>query len=550
MPKTRSFINVNRLHLVYGIVLLLFFTSVLLLNAWVVDDAYITFRTVDNFVHGRGLTWNPGERVQVYTHPLWMLVVSLCYFFTSELFFTVIFLSLAVTLASVVIVARAATAGFRLSLWKIPLLVFALISSKAFIDYTSSGLENCLSYLIACLFLVKFLSFRQKSAEYHRKDVALLFFLASLAFINRFDTILLYVPAVVYLLWISHSTPKLICAREILLALSPAILWVLFSLFYYGSPFPNTAYAKDFSTGFPFSWKLQRGWEYLENSVAWDTSSYFILAVCVVLSIRDRTPQTLTSLIGIAFYMAYTVFSAASATHMSGRFFAVPFFMATVVLVILAPNLRFSLLSSILFITYIIYSPISAVKFGTSYYRPYNQIMNYIDTKWRVFNEGSALINWQPGKQMPDHIWYHEGERFRGPSQKVHVGGAFGGEAIGYFGFAAGPELYIIDKVGLSDPLLSRLPASQPEYIDQWKSGHFHRDIPNGYIESIENDCNMIQDADLRQYYDAVRIITRGPLFSVDRFRVIWNMNIGKYNYLIQHYVAQLTPADNLELRR
>ena len=34
-------------------------------NAWVCDDAFITLRTVDNLVHNRGLTWNPGERVQV-----------------------------------------------------------------------------------------------------------------------------------------------------------------------------------------------------------------------------------------------------------------------------------------------------------------------------------------------------------------------------------------------------------------------------------------------------------------------------------------------------
>lgn len=36
---------------------------VVLRNAWVGDDAYISFRTVDNFVNGYGLTWNVAERV-------------------------------------------------------------------------------------------------------------------------------------------------------------------------------------------------------------------------------------------------------------------------------------------------------------------------------------------------------------------------------------------------------------------------------------------------------------------------------------------------------
>ena len=36
-------------------------------------DALITFRVIDNFVHGYGLRWNIAERVQAYTNPLWML---------------------------------------------------------------------------------------------------------------------------------------------------------------------------------------------------------------------------------------------------------------------------------------------------------------------------------------------------------------------------------------------------------------------------------------------------------------------------------------------
>ena len=31
-------------------------------SAWLMDDAFITFRTIDNFVHGSGLTWNATEQ--------------------------------------------------------------------------------------------------------------------------------------------------------------------------------------------------------------------------------------------------------------------------------------------------------------------------------------------------------------------------------------------------------------------------------------------------------------------------------------------------------
>ena len=46
-------------------------------DAWLSDDSFITLRTIDNVWHGYGLRWNPIERVQTYTHPLWMLLLSL-----------------------------------------------------------------------------------------------------------------------------------------------------------------------------------------------------------------------------------------------------------------------------------------------------------------------------------------------------------------------------------------------------------------------------------------------------------------------------------------
>ena len=52
------------------IALLIFFAFVIIRTAWACDDAYISFRTVDNFVHGYGLTWNIDERVQVFTNPM------------------------------------------------------------------------------------------------------------------------------------------------------------------------------------------------------------------------------------------------------------------------------------------------------------------------------------------------------------------------------------------------------------------------------------------------------------------------------------------------
>ena len=50
--------------------------GLLLRAGWVTEDAYITLRPVDNWVNGFGLRWNPAERVQGYTHPLWMVLLE------------------------------------------------------------------------------------------------------------------------------------------------------------------------------------------------------------------------------------------------------------------------------------------------------------------------------------------------------------------------------------------------------------------------------------------------------------------------------------------
>src|SRR5262249_51797147 len=40
------------------------------------DDAMISMRYAHNLVHGYGLVWNPGEAVEGYTDPLWVLVMA------------------------------------------------------------------------------------------------------------------------------------------------------------------------------------------------------------------------------------------------------------------------------------------------------------------------------------------------------------------------------------------------------------------------------------------------------------------------------------------
>src|SRR6266576_5642508 len=137
---------------------LAFFLFIVVKEAWMGDDAYITLRVVDNFIHGYGLTWNTDERVQSYTHPLWMFCLSLVSFFTHEIYFSSLFLSITLSLIAVAI--------FAFFLARSPVLaglgIMTLAASKSFVDFSTSGLENTLTYLLIVLFMLVFYSCQQK----------------------------------------------------------------------------------------------------------------------------------------------------------------------------------------------------------------------------------------------------------------------------------------------------------------------------------------------------------------------------------------------------
>lgn len=51
--------------------------SLVFLYSWIMDDAYIYFRYIDNLViHGHGLVWNRGEYVEGFSSPAWALLLG------------------------------------------------------------------------------------------------------------------------------------------------------------------------------------------------------------------------------------------------------------------------------------------------------------------------------------------------------------------------------------------------------------------------------------------------------------------------------------------
>ncbi|MFZ5911711.1 MAG: hypothetical protein ACOYYU_17000 [Chloroflexota bacterium] len=505
--------------IVVGVALLAFLV-VLARNAWASDDAFITLRTVYNVLHGDGLRWNGAERVQTFTHPLWLFVLIPFYVAIRDPFFTLYAAGMVASLLTVYVLL----AKFFPQPWGIPLALAFVLSSKSFVDYSSSGLENPLSHLLALLFAGLLL----QSAGSSSKRVFFLSLLAALSMLNRLDTLLLFLPA---LLLTAYETRKTIwqSGKWMVLGFLPIILWEGFSLLYYGFPFPNTYYAK-LTTGIPQSDLYQQGWLYFQNSLVWDHVSLPTIGLAVLLSLFSRQARRASLALGILLYLAYIV--RIGGDFMSGRFFSTVFVLSVALLGSLILTWR---LASRAAPALMLASSVFILMVGLTSTRPpllvraltgTNAVENGIADEKATYFRCCGLLNRWSRSWLPKVA--EDARQARRDAEPIIVR-----ESIGIYGFYAGPNVYIMDKVCVGDPLRARLPVTS-----DWRIGHFPRHVPAGYIETITDDFqNHIREPHLREYYDKLLLVTRGDLFSLERLRVILEFNLGKYDPLLEAYV-------------
>ncbi len=517
-----------------SLLLLALFALVIVRRAWVSDDAYITFRTVDNFLHGYGLVWNVSERVQAYTHPLWMFLLMGADALTREIHFTSLVLSILTSCAALYLLATRITSSHLAAAFA----VLALTLSKAFVDYSTSGLENPLSHLLLVLFVIVFLSNERRSlinlptnsppTKERRSLIGPPFWLAlltSLLLLTRLDLALLVAPACLLFLAQNFNKPTL---RQLAFGSLPFLAWEGFSLFYYGFPFPNTYYAK-LSTGIPQIELTRQGIQYLLNTLEFDPLTLLLIlaGVLVAFTLRTRKPTALA--LGILLYLAYVI--RIGGDFMAGRFLTVPLLLAVILLTQLdfdALPLPQTLLIFAIPLLLGLNAPDAPLDFhDTATLQTPTEHVDHrgISDERLNYAPFTAPLALPRDAVPPTHIWAWQGTRDAGGDRPFAT--KFG---IGFYGYNAGPDIYIIDQLALADPLLARLPAARDIH---WRVGHYLRDLPGGYERTLETGKNTIKNDDLALYYDKLTLITRGPLFSKTRLLEILKMNLGMYDDLI-----------------
>ncbi|MBN62358.1 MAG: hypothetical protein CME20_13465 [Gemmatimonadetes bacterium] len=493
-------------------------------SAWLHEDAFITLRSVDNFLAGFGPTWNPGERVQAFTHPLWFVVLTIAVGLTGEVFYTSILLGLAASIAAVlVLVLRLAP-----SLAHAAVAVALLCSSKAFIDFSTSGLGNPLSHLLLALFAAQYFS-----ARCDRRALVLLSFAASLATCTRIDAMLLYVPPLVATAWRLRTASALAALAA---GFAPLALWELFSLCYYGFLFPNTAYGK-LNTGIASTALVQQGFYYLYNSLRVDLPTLFAIGgACAGLCYARRWDH-LPLAAGLLLYLAYTVMIGGD--YMSGRFLSIPFFGAALLIARLLPTHKYLPIAPFAILVAGLAMPHAPLTSGPDYHGARGD-HHIVDERASYYQHTGLWPALATDESFPSHQWVDLGRTITArTAAEQQVVTTF--VNLGILGYYAGPHAHHIDVLGITDPLLSRLPA----YDDAtWAPGHFARIVAEGYIETRLYGYNLISDPNLATYYDRLQTIISGPLFSGERWEAIWAMHTGAYDHLIDYRFYRYPDAD------
>lgn len=495
---------------------LVFLGIILIKAAWLSDDSFITFRTVDNFINGCGLRWNIVERVHTNTHPFWMFLVSFFYFFTREIYYTVIILSLGLTFLSAFLTAR----WLALDQNSLFIIFSIFISSRAFVDYSTSGLENPLSYLLLVIFSIYF--FKRPLTS---KNLVFLYIISSLAMFNRMDTILLYSPPLIYATytaWKAENIPILALLKKFLIGFVPLLLWILFSLIYYGFPFPNTYYAK-LKTGISGGVLFHQGLLYVGDSLCRDTVTVVVIVFSILVTLKIKERKNQSAAVGILLYVFYVV--KIGGDFMSGRFFALPLLAAVVLLSRIELKRSISITLAILFLLIGLSVQHPTIFYNKKDSAPPKSNTGIVDERGYYF-PSMGLITGSRYQHLPRYPTIKKALAARKGKKKLYIK-----SMIGFFGYYAGPHIHIIDRMGLGDPLLAHLPVDKTK---KWRIGHFKRPIPGGYLETLKTGQNCIEDPKISKLYDIIKEITRGKVFSLKRFILIVRFNLGCYGNLTE----------------
>lgn len=273
------------------------------------DDAMISMRYAYNLAHGNGLVWNPGERVEGITNPLWTVVMALIHLLPIGL----------------------NTTGLYIQIFGASLLTLNLFCVKKLVEHFSGDLFVMLSSVALTAFYAPLNSFGLLGMEVSLLTLLLtaavliavksesrfnvrVYVLLAVSTLVRFDMAVPYLVVLAVLFWTQKENRK----SHLVWGLGLLILFLggqtLARYAYYGEWLPNTYYLK--VEGWNTTLRLLRGLYAFIQFAYFHNWVLFLLPLTIFLLRRDW--KTTLMFLLLAGQIAYSVYVGGDAWENHG----------------------------------------------------------------------------------------------------------------------------------------------------------------------------------------------------------------------------------------
>ena len=460
------------------IVVLIFAAHCLSLN-FTQDDAFISYRYVENLVQGNGLVFNPGERVEGYTNFLWIILLSIFARLGLNIITVSKILGVASGCVTLVLLYRLARLFFPKREWLLPLIpTLLLTASSAFAYWSISGLETSLFAMVVLLSVYLYLT--------HSRVWVISCAVSTLV---RPEGALIFGILFLHELIFKEAQFRIALKRlsGFVLLLLP---FALFKVSYYGELLPNPFYAK---TGFSFEYLksgLEYFWLFLRHYGLWGL--LYVLPV-IFFKRLDRRGHLLLSL--ACLFALYVIVIGGDVLKVH-RFF-MPVLPLLYLLFVTSLRTMLSNLKGEGKIRLVSVSA-SLTLCALFFLLPYRWILEVrVDEKNLV-------------------------DRMQSVAQ--YLKGNYGGNlslavtTIGSVSYYAGTDIAVIDMLGLTDKYISRHPEEIEGIPATWKEKRYNtryvlsRDpdfifFPTGYKPSAPAERALVLNSKFRDNYYVIPVV-------------------------------------------
>jgi arabinofuranosyltransferase len=465
---------------------------------WTADDGFINFRIVDMILHGHGPVLNAGARVEAETSPLWVAILVVAgVILPLRLEWTAVVVALAFTASGFVFAELGAAQLWRRVvgdegvLLPAGALVFAAIA--AVWDFSTAGLDTGLaiawlglSWWCLCRTVCQPAGNRERGRT--RWWIAVVVGLGPLV---RPDLLVMTLAFLVVLLLVEVSwAPR---ARVVAWAAVLPVAYQIFRMLYYAALVPNTALTKEASAS---DWS--RGWTYFTDFLTtyqWWIPLGLLVAVAFIPLLRSqviRESRAMQALV-VAPLVAGVV-HAVYVIHVGGDFMHARMLLPSLWCVLL-PGAVIAVRSwrwmgavgiAVWVVVCAVFLRVGYIVRDTT--TNSTTKIGSVTSDALITNERGEFIrfsNMGNPVTLDDYrraffVWVRAGEAVRAKAASGQRGVLVDGfnpdgpllpirrglatppivaivTNVGMYSYAAGPDVYVVDRFGISDPLAGRL---------------------------------------------------------------------------------------------